>query len=161
MEKTIEKKALVLTGLSEKSHHLFPAITNRSVDQLVIASSFGAIISQPYGCMVRNVIFAVYSENIEEIYIIVEKDSKEHTVTGDEILSKIQEAGITKETIKTIEYIDAAGCNLSNWLAGKQDVKKIITENIELIKHHPLLPKTLSIYGFITDAETGEFEANA
>ncbi|OXS80139.1 hypothetical protein [Domibacillus enclensis] len=161
MQKTNEKKALVLTGLSVKSHPLLPVITNKKAEQLIITTSFGTIISQPYGCTIRDIILAVYSEDIEEIYIIGEKDSKEHAINGEEILSKIRKAGIAKETIETIEYIDAAGSNLSSWLSGKQDVNKMITENIDLIKSHPLIPKTLSIYGFIANAETGEFEAVA
>ncbi|OES45783.1 hypothetical protein [Domibacillus iocasae] len=161
MQKTNEKKALVVTGLSEKSHPLFPVITNKKTEQLIITTSFGTIISQPYGCTIRNIILAVYSEDIEEIYIIGEKDSKEHAVNGDEILFKFRKAGISKEMIETLEYINAAGSSLSRWLSGKEDVNKIIAENIDLIKSHPLIPKTLSVYGFIANAETGEFETVA
>ncbi|OLN23625.1 hypothetical protein BTO30_03390 [Domibacillus antri] len=159
MQKTNEKKALVITGLNEKLHPFFPVITNKKAEQLIITMSFGTIISQPYGCMIRNIIMTVYAENIEEIYFIGEMDSKEQMISGDEILSKMKEAGISKETIETIEYIGAVGSSLSSWLAGERDVKKIITENIELLKSHPLIPKTLSIYGFTANAETGEFEA--
>lgn len=79
-------------------------------------------------------------------------------VNGNEILSKILEAGISKETIQSIEYVNATGSSLSNWLVGKQDVKTVIHENISLIKSHPLTPKALSVYGFIANAETGEFQ---
>lgn len=79
-------------------------------------------------------------------------------VNEDEILSKILEAGISKETIDTIEYVNATGSSLSNWLAGRQDVKTVIHENVSLIKSHPLIPKTLSVYGFIANADTGEFQ---
>ncbi|WP_233129818.1 carbonic anhydrase [Domibacillus epiphyticus] len=159
MQKTNEKKALVITGLNKKLLPLFPEITNKKEEELLIATSFGTIITNPYDCTVRNMMMAVYAENIKEIYLIGEKDSKEHKVDGDEIVSKIKDAGISNKTIETIEYIDVAGNNLSSWLAGKQDVKQIITENVELIKSHPLLPKTLSVHGFIVNAETGEWEA--
>lgn len=158
MGKTNKKKTLVITGLNKKLYSLFPAITNKEAEQLVIATSFGTVISQPYGCTMRSIILTVYSEDIEEIYIIGEQDGKEHVVDGDEIVSKILESGILKETIDIIEYVNTTGSSLSSWLAGKQDIKNVIHENVSLIKSHPLTPKTLSVYGFIANAETGEFQ---
>lgn len=159
MSSSTNKKALIITGLHEKSHRLFPTITNRKREELIVLNSFGAVISQPYGCMIRTIIMAVYNENVEEIYIVGERSSQEHSVKEEELLSRIQDVGISKGMIETIEYINVVGNDVLNWLVGPPDVKIIIQKNIDLIQRHPLIPKTVSVYGFIANTETNEFEA--
>lgn len=159
MENSTNKKTLIITGQNEKLHHLFPVITNKKAEELIIINSFGNAISQPYDSSIRSILIAVYYENVEEVYIIEEKDSEECSITEDEFLSKIQEAGISREVTEAIEYIGVVGDNLMSWLVGKQDMQTIVKENINWIKNHPLIPKNVSVYGFIANAETSEFEA--
>ncbi len=153
------KKALVLTSLNEKLQPLFPAITNKKMEELLIINSFGSGISQPYGCIIRNILVAVYRENIEEVYIIGEKDSNDAYMDEEELLTKIKEAGISDGIIDTIEYIDVAGESVLKWLAGPEDPKAIVEKNLSLIQKHPLIPKAMPVYGFIANAETKEYEA--
>ncbi|RBW67417.1 hypothetical protein [Bacillus taeanensis] len=156
---SIEKKALIITGLNKELHSLFPELTNKSVEQLIVINSYGTVISDPYSCLIRNILLAVYCENVEEIYIIGERNSKENHLNKEELLSKMQEAGISQKTIETLEYMKTVGSDLFSWAAGDADIKKILSRNTEMIKHHPLLPKTVSVYGFIANTETGEVEA--
>ncbi len=155
----MSKKALVITGLNEKLYPLFPLITNKKTEELMIINNYGAVISQPYGCTIRNIIMAVFHEDVDEIYIIGEMNNNENLLKEDEWYSKFQEAGITKKTIQTIEYIDVIGNDVLKWLGAPQDSKMMIQKNIDLIQRHPLIPKTVSVYGFIANAETSEFEA--
>ncbi len=64
---------------------------------------------------------------------------------------KIQEAGISSKTIKTLEYVKAFGSNLKSWLTSSQEAKKIIMEGIQLLKNHPLIPKNVFVSGFIAN----------
>jgi carbonic anhydrase len=70
------QKALILTGFNEELYPLFPVITQKKTEELLVLHSFGKVISQPYGCLIRDIILAVYSENVEEIYIIEENNKK-------------------------------------------------------------------------------------
>ncbi len=63
----------MITGLDQTAASLLPVITNKKAEQLIIASSFGTMITQPYGCTIRNIVLAIYAENVDEIYIIREK----------------------------------------------------------------------------------------
>jgi carbonic anhydrase len=156
---TIAKKTLIITGLNKKLHQLFPIITNKKAEELIIINSFGAVISHPYGCMIRSIVMGVYYEDVEEIYIIGEKDGKEHLITEEALFSTMQESGVSKEMIKTIDYINVVGNEVLNWLVGPQDVKVIIQQNITLINKHPLIPKSVSVFGYIVNSETNKFEA--
>lgn len=158
MGNSTSKKALIITGLNEKLNQHFPIITNKKTEELIIINTIGNSISQPYDSIMRSIIIAVYQENIEEIYIIGEKNSTERSINKDEYLSKMQKANISTKEIKAIEYIGVVGEDLMSWLVGREDVKTIIKENICLIKKHPLLPKNVTVYGFIANADFSEFE---
>lgn len=152
------KKALIITGFNEKLHSLFPVITKKKTEELIILNSFGNLISKPYGGNMRSILLAIYCENIEEIYIIGERNS-DISINKDELLTKIYEAGIPKETFETIEYIDVVEHNLIGWLIGPEDAEKIIQQNMDLIRNHPLMPNSIPVYGFIADSQTGVFVA--
>ncbi|MBM4765118.1 hypothetical protein [Bacillus sp. B15-48] len=153
------KKALILTGINNKLHPLFSNITNRKAEELMVLNSYETEISQPYGCLIRNMIRAVYFENVEEIYIIDERSTERQLVQRDELLAKFKEMGVAEGVIDTIEYIDVVGNDVFNWLIGSTDEKIRIKKNINLIHQHPFMPKSVSVYGFIANAETGEYEA--
>jgi carbonic anhydrase len=74
---------------------------------------------------------------------------------------KIEKSGVSKEVLKTIGYINVVGDNVLNWLIGPICVDEIIKKNIELIRKHPLIPKSVSVNGFIVNTETSEFEVVA
>jgi carbonic anhydrase len=156
---TIAKKTLIITGLNKKLHQLFPIITNKKSEELIIVNSFGAVMSQPYGCIIRSIIMGIYCEDVGEIYIIVEKGGKEHLITEEALFSTMQESGVSKEMIKTIDYINVVGNEVLNWLVGPQDAKIITQQNIALIKNHPLIPKSVSVFGYIVNIETSNYEA--
>ncbi|UII57072.1 hypothetical protein LS684_06430 [Cytobacillus spongiae] len=157
MSKLNQKKSLIITDVKEDIYRLFPEITNKQPSEWVVFNSYGTVISQPYGCMMRNIILAVYNDNVEDIYIIGEKDDQGRM--GESILNKIKEAGVSEDTIHTINYLDVVDNDLASWLIGAEDVKGAIEKNIDLIKGHPLMPKSISVHAYIADTNTGEYAA--
>ncbi|WP_223701828.1 carbonic anhydrase [Sutcliffiella deserti] len=152
------KKSLVITGLNQKLQPLFPIITNKREEDLIIINSVGPFISQPYGCLVRNVILAVYNENIEDVFIIGEVETGSHESKKKELYSKLQDSGITVKTIHTINYIEAVKPDFLAWLAGPADAKEAVQSSIKLLKSNPILPDSLPVYGYIVDVDSGEFK---
>lgn len=150
------KKTLILSGLSNHFYPLYTDITKKSADELLVISSAGGVISQPYGCLIRNIILAVYHENVEAIYIILDEDSK--AVDREELKLKILDAGITQQTISTLDYISVAKEELFDWLAGPPDARSTIRKNMELLKGHPLIAKSLPVVGCIVSEKTGAYE---
>ncbi|TXC78722.1 hypothetical protein FS935_22490 [Metabacillus litoralis] len=153
-----QKKSLVITGVNEDTRLLVQKITNKKLEDLVILSSFGSVISQPFGCLMRNIILATYKEDIDGIYIFGENTSVEEAMSKEKLVENIQATGVAEEVLKTLNYIDVVNHDLLNWLAGPTDIKETIKTNIELVKNHPLILKTIPIYGYLVDVETGEFD---
>jgi carbonic anhydrase len=152
------KKALVLTGVNKKLQSLIPIITNKQEEDLIVVHSIGCVISQPYGCMIRNILFAVYYENVGEVYLIGEERNNQSNSRKEDLSSKIHDAGISEKTIQTINFIEVVKPDFISWLTGPEDEKSVIQNNMKLIKENPVIPKTLPIYGFIANGETGKFE---
>lgn len=50
------------------------------------------------------------------------------------------------------------GVDFENWLSGFDDVETSVQETVQLLKHHPLIPKDIQIGGFVMDSVTGKLE---
>ncbi|EDL64098.1 hypothetical protein [Bacillus sp. SG-1] len=153
----MNRKALVVTGLNENLYEMFPLITGKHPEEILIMSSFGAEISQPYGCSMRSLILAVTKEEIEEVYVVGEECSVEYEINQEELLMKLRNAGVRERTIQTINYIDAVRDDLLKWLTGHSSAKGAVLNSVKMIKRHPLIPLSLPVYGYTADIATGEF----
>ncbi|MDZ5712603.1 hypothetical protein [Jeotgalibacillus haloalkalitolerans] len=156
LDRVDTKKVLVITDSNPGVDSSLTGITQREQEELLVFNSYGALISQPYGCLMRNVILAIYNEGIRDIYIVAEKAPQQHD--GDDLLEKMKEAGVTDQTLNTLNYLDAVQHDVLNWLAGPSDVQEAMRKNKELIMKHPLIPGTVTVRTFLIDPETGERE---
>lgn len=154
VKRSATKKTMIITGVNEAIYPLFSEITYKKNKDMMILNSFGAVITQPYGCLIRNIILAIYNEMVEEIFIIGEMESKEVNLN---ISDKIKEHGVSKEILKTINYIDVVEHDVINWLTGPQNIEDVIKKNKDLIKGHPLIPKSIPVHAYIANPETGEY----
>ncbi|RSD29540.1 hypothetical protein [Mesobacillus subterraneus] len=151
------KKTMIITGFNREIYHVLPSITNKKEEDLLILNSFGAVISQPYGCLIRNIILALLSENVEEIYLVGEVERKETRLNQEEVLLRLKESGATEATINAINYTDVVEHDVVNWLVGPEAIRDVLRRNKELITGNPLIPKNIPVYAYIADSETGEY----
>ncbi|GAE47181.1 hypothetical protein [Mesobacillus boroniphilus] len=91
---------------------------------------------------------------VDEIYIIGEMESKEVKLNMSD---KIKEHGVSGEILKTINYIDVVERDVISWLTGPQSIEDVIKKNKDLIKGHPLIPKTIPVHAYIANPKTGEY----
>ena len=63
--------------------------------------------------------------------------------------------GITDETLQTIR---CCGIDLDHWLEGFKDTPESVRKTVEAIKTHPLMPRDITVRGFIIDSVTGALE---
>jgi carbonic anhydrase len=150
------KKTLIITGFNEKMLQSIPEISQKATEELLIFNSLGEVISQPYGCLVRDIILAINFENVVEIYVI--GDEKKSSISEEEILIRLEKSGVTKQAIETLDYINSVGDSTINWLKGPQVTRDKIKRNIDIIKKHPLIPRSLPVKGFIVNTETNEID---
>ena len=48
------------------------------------------------------------------------------------------------------------GIDLDSWLHGFDDTEAAVRETVDLVRNHPLIPKDVSVKGYIMDSVTGE-----
>ncbi len=47
------------------------------------------------------------------------------------------------------------GIDLDNWLHGFDDTATAVSETVDLIRNHPLIPESVAVAGYIMNSETG------
>ncbi|MGG7620550.1 hypothetical protein [Bacillus coreaensis] len=150
------KKTLIITSFNEKILQYIPEISQKTTEELLIFNSLGEVISQPYGCLVRDIILAINFENVVEIYVI--GDENKSSISEEELIIRLEKSGVTKQAIETLDYINFVGDSTINWLKGPQVTRDKIKRNVDLIKKHPLIPKSLPVKGFIVNTEKNEID---
>ena len=63
--------------------------------------------------------------------------------------------GIKDETLDTIRE---CGIDLNHWLEGFRDTETSVRKTVKTIQTHPLIPKDVTVRGFIIDSVTGELQ---
>ncbi|MBB5173382.1 hypothetical protein [Texcoconibacillus texcoconensis] len=146
---SVNSKILIITNLSEDAQSLFPRLTNKKREQFLITNHLTNTILDPYGNVLKDVMMAIYEEDIQEIYLICEKHNRKGTLSKEKLLSSLEELDIAPK--------DQEGC--IDWLTKPKQTETTIQENINVIQQHPLMPASVSVYGFAIHTETGDYEA--
>lgn len=131
--------------------------TDKNIENIVKLENYELEIREPYGCMMRNIIAAVYKENIKEIIVILNEQYKNEKFERKDLRQNMLNAGIEDHVIKTIEYINGFS-SLDHWLKTNSNLKDIVTNNVNLIKQHPLLPRHISVSGYYFDHTDGLYK---
>ena len=69
------------------------------------------------------------------------------------MIEKMKERGVAEDHIEMMRY---CGVDFEEWLHGFDDVFSSVRESVELLKHHPLIPSDIQVYGFVMDSVTGK-----
>lgn len=112
----------------------------------------GAIVTHPFGGIMRSVIVALFELKANEIFIIGHHDCGMGKINPEGTLGKMVELGIEPSTISTLEY---AGINIARWLHGFDSVQESVESSVRIIRNHPLVPAHVAVHGLIIDPETG------
>ena len=149
------KKLVVLTCMDARLVELLPRALNLQPGDAKIIKSAGAVVSHPFGSIMRSILVAVYSLGFREIAVIGHHDCGMAGLNCATILDKAIQRGVSPEVIQTLE---AAGIDLQKWLQGFAHERDGVIGSVELIRKHPLLPKGFPIHGLLIDPHTGALE---
>jgi carbonic anhydrase len=111
-----------------------------------------AVIGNPYGCTIRNVISNLINQEIDEIYVIGISQNP-HYVTREKLMEYYQKEQICMETRKTLDYmfVQSKGFSFDDWISGLPVKEDNIRESVKLLKHHPIIPKRLKVTGYLAN----------
>lgn len=146
---------VLVTCMDDRLVDLAHKALNLNSGEAKIIKNAGALISHPFGSVMRSLIVAVYELKSDEIIIMGHKDCGMSRVDTDAITQNILNRGISQKDLEIIQY---AGIDFKKWLHGFNDVYQSVEYDVQLVKNHPLLPSDVPVHGLVIDPETGELD---
>jgi carbonic anhydrase len=150
-----DKRMVILTCMDTRLVELLPKAMNLRNGDAKIVKNAGAIVSHPFGSIMRSLIVAVYELEADEIFVIGHYECGMTGLNADSIIEKAKSRGISDSVLETLDH---SGINLTKWLRGFNQVQEGIVKSVNIIRNHPLLPKDLPVHGFIMDPGTGKLD---
>jgi carbonic anhydrase len=150
-----DKKLVVVTCMDTRLTELLPrAMGLRNGDAKIIKNA-GAIVSHPFGSVMRSILVAIYELDAREVAIVGHHGCGMTALSCERILEKAQQRGISPKMLTTLRH---AGIDLEGFLHGFDRVEDGVLKSVEVVRHHPLIPKDIAIHGLIIHPETGKLD---
>lgn len=149
------KRLVILSCMDTRLVELLPQAMNLKNGDFKIIKNAGAIVSHPFGSVMRSILVAVYELNAQEVCVVGHRNCGMHKMEPSHLLEKVTEKGIPQETISILEN---AGIDLYSWLKGFDSISEGIRKSVEMIKAHPLLPNNIPVHGLVMDPHTGQLD---
>lgn len=154
-DKFPDKGLAILACMDARLVELLPqALGIRNGDAKLIKNA-GALVTAPWGSVMRSLLVAVYSLRAEEICVIAHYDCGMSVVDTAAILAEARNRGISDDVIRTLRV---SGIDLDGFLKGFANVEDSVKNTCTIIRQHPLLPRDVPVHGLIIDPSTGRLD---
>ena len=148
-DKYPDKKLAVLTCMDTRLTELLPAALGLKNGDAKIIKNAGGLILSPFDSAMRSLIVAIYELGVEEIMVVA------HSQCGACHMSYSHFHHVMKARG---DVIRECGIDLNHWLEGFRDTETSVRKTVKTIQTHPLIPKDITVRGFIIDSVTGALE---
>ena len=148
-----DKKIAIVTCMDTRLVKLLPAALGLKNGDVKIIKNAGGTITNPFDSTMRSLLIAIYELGVREIMIIGHSGCGVQGMDSNEMLHLMKERGVDDEHITLMKH---CGIDLNAWLHGFDDVEAAILETVDLVKNHPLMPKDITVKGFVMNSTTGE-----
>jgi len=150
-----DKKLVVLTCMDTRLVELLPRAMNlRNGDAKVIKNA-GAIVSHPFGSVMRSLLVAVYELMAGEVAVVGHYGCGMTGLSCASVLKKAVARGVSPKTLETLEN---SGIDLERWLTGFDSPEDGVRQSVGVIRRHPLLPADVLVHGLMISPETGQLD---
>lgn len=150
-----DKKLVILSCMDTRLTELLPRAMNLRNGDAKIVKNAGAVVADRFDSTMRSILVAIYDLGAEEVFVIGHHGCGMSGINPDESIRKMIEKGIPQATIDTLE---AAGIDLHVWLQRFESIPDSVRESVDVIRNHPLMPKTIHVHGLVIDPETGKLD---
>ena len=154
-DKFPDKKMVIISCMDTRLVELLPKAMNIRNGDVKIIKTAGAIVSHPFGSVMRSILVAIYELNASEVFVIGHHDCGMASVSVENMVEKMKTRNVSPETMSIIEN---SGINLKRWLRGFKDVSESVTNSVEIIRNHPLMPPDIKIHGLVISPTTGKLD---
>ncbi|KHF39697.1 beta-class carbonic anhydrase [Halalkalibacter okhensis] len=149
------KKVVILTCMDTRLLELLPFAMNVKNGDAKLIRNAGAVISHPFGSIMRSILVAIYELGADEVMVVGHHGCGMTGLQASSILEKSQERGVSLETIDMLEF---SGVDVQGFLTGFEKVEDNVENSVHMIKRHPLLPKDVAVHGLVICPETGKLD---
>ncbi|MDR0269432.1 carbonic anhydrase [Paenibacillus sp.] len=150
-----DKKIVIITCMDTRLVELLPKAMNLRNGDVKIIKIAGAIVSHPFGSVMRSILVALYELNADEVIVVGHLDCGMAALNADHMIQEIRNRGISEGVMTTLEN---SGIKLDKWLHGFENIHDGVKGTVNIIKKHPLLPAGVPVHGMIIDPNTGALE---
>ena len=149
-DKYPNKKLAVLSCMDTRlSVLLQDALGLKNGDAKIIKNA-GAIVPSMWDSAMRSIIVAVYELGVTEIMVVAHTNCGACHMSFGHFKEEMLRRGISE-----IE-LSRSDIDLDAWLEGFHDTEKSVRDTVAAIVNHPLMPRDVSVRGFIIDSATGQ-----
>ena len=93
---------------------------------------------------------AVYELGVEEVMVVAHTDCGACNMSFGHFRKEMLKRGIPEAELQRTDV------DLNRWLEGFHDTQASVRVTVSTIVHHPLMPKDVTVRGFIMETVTGE-----
>ncbi|MFY0760832.1 carbonic anhydrase [Metabacillus dongyingensis] len=150
-----DRKFVILTCMDTRLLELLPKAMGLRNGDVKMIKNAGAVVSHPFGSIMRSILVAVYELKAEEVCVIGHHECGMVGLKSTPLLEAAKQKGVNEERINTLTN---AGIDLSKWLTGFQCVEESVKNSIEMIKNHPLMSNQIAVHGMVIHPSTGKLD---
>lgn len=144
------KKLAVLSCMDTRlSVLLQDALGLKNGDAKIIKNA-GAIVPSMWDSAMRSIIVAVYELGVTEIMVVAHTSCGACHISFEHFKEEMLRRGISERELSRSDI------DLDAWLEGFHDTEKSVRDTVAAIVNHPLMPRDVSVRGFIIDSATGQ-----
>lgn len=150
-----KKRMVILTCMDTRLLELLPKALNLGNGDAKLIKDAGALVSHPFGSVMRSILIAVYELQAQEVLVVAHYDCGMSGLKAEPVIESMKKRGIPDETFDTITY---SGIDIKQWLHGFDNVTESVEHSVDIIKNHPLMPKGVPVHGLVIDPKTGKLD---
>lgn len=152
-DKYPERGLAILSCMDARMMELLPRALGLKNGDAKLIKNAGAVVSHPWGSVMRSLLVAVFELKVREIMVIAHHDCGMKGLNAAGFLEKVHDNNIPDDRIETLRH---AGINLDGWLTGFDNVEDSVRHTVRLIRNHPLMPADIAVHGLVIHPTTGK-----
>ena len=152
-DKYPERGLAILSCMDARMMELLPRALGLKNGDAKLIKNAGAVVSHPWGSVMRSLLVAVFELKVREIMVIAHHDCGMQGLHAESFLNKVHDSDIPDDRIETLRH---AGINLDGWLTGFDSVEDSVRHTVRLIRNHPLMPADIAVHGLVIHPTTGK-----
>lgn len=150
-----KKKMVIFTCMESRLLELLHRALNLENGDAKIVKNAGAIIRKPFDSITKSILVAIYKLQAQEVVVIGHHDCGMSHVDIDALKQSMLDRGISQDRIDTLEN---SGIHLDDEFHGFTTVEASVSQSVDIIRKHPLLPENIKVHGLVIDPSTGKVD---